>query len=248
MSENITVIDYEETKLYTLINKKGRKITNSYEQSAYIDNDDWECFQDFGIQYINDAVYNDMDCKEVKDISSGFHFFIYNEFIRKVDDYRIGDYIRIVDFDTIREMKKDDFTISPYFWKILYKKPLKVYDILDDRNSVLVKYMYEENYVSIIPKEAIRYVCTAQEVDIFIKTFDGHEIISTESKIDKELAKISAITDTIEDGEKTYIDTDSVLSKNPSDKNTKLALFFNYILRYNNTENIDDFLKRFEKS
>ena len=247
MSENITVIDYEETKLYTLINKKGRKITNSHEQTAFISSDSWKNFQRWGIRYINDSVFNDMDCKRVKVISSGSHFFIYNEFIRKVDDYRIGDYIRIVDFDTIREMKKDDFTISPYFWKILYKKPLKVCDILDDRNSVLVKYMYEENYVSIIPKEAIRYVCTAQEVDIFIKTFDGHEIISTESKIDKELAKISAITDTIEDGKKSYINTDSVLSKNSSAKNTKLALFFNYILRYNNTENIDDFLKRFEK-
>ena len=67
------------------------------------------------------------------------------------------------------------------------------------------------------------------------------------SKIDKELAKISAITGAIEDAKKSYVGTDSASCKNPSDKNTKLTLFFNYILRYNNTENIDDFLKRFEK-
>lgn len=50
------------------------------------------------------------------------------------------------------------------------------------------------------------------------------------------------------DEAKRYVGTDSASCKNPSDKNTKLALFFNYILRYNKTENIDDFLKRFEKS
>ena len=204
MSENITVIDYEEIKFYTLINKKGREIKSSFERSAYIDNDEWEHFQRWGIRYINDSVYNNMDSKEVEDISSGFHFFIYNEFIRKVDDYRVGDYIRLMNFDTIKEIKKDDFTISPYFWEILYKKPLKICDILDDRNSVLVKYMCEENYVSIIPKEAIRYVCTAQEVAIFNPFSD-------------------------------------------EDKQLKLSNYFSKLLSYNNTENIDDFLKRFKK-
>ena len=92
-------------------------------------------------------------------------------------------------------------------------------------------------------RESIRYLCTSEEVNIFQKMFG-----SSTTVLDKELTKISVIIDTIEDGEKSYIDTDSVLSKNPSDKNTKLALFFNYILRYNKTENIDDFLKRFEKS
>lgn len=106
MSDNITIIDYEETKLYTLINKEGRKITDSYEQTVCIDNSDWNDFKLFGIRYIGDSVYNYMDCKEVEDIRSGFHFYIYNEFIRKVDDYHVGDYIRIIDFDTIKEIKK----------------------------------------------------------------------------------------------------------------------------------------------
>lgn len=167
MSDNITVIDYNEIELYTLINKNGREIKSSFERTAYIDNDDWEYFQRWGIRYINDSVYNYMDSKEVEDISSGCHFFIYNEFIRKVDGYRIGDYIRIVDFDTIKEIKKDDFIIIPHLWEILYKKPLKICDISDDGNSLLVKYMYEENYISTIPKEAIRYVCTEKEVGIF---------------------------------------------------------------------------------
>lgn len=168
MSENITIIDYDETKLYTLINKKDCEIKkDSFGHTIYITKIDWEKLQHFGIRRIEDTVFHDMDCKRVISLADGLHFFIYNEFIRKVDDYHAGDYIRIVDFDVIKEIKKDDFTISPYFWKILYKKPLKVCDISDDGNSLLVKYMYEENYISTIPKEAIRYVCTAQEVAIF---------------------------------------------------------------------------------
>ena len=239
MSENITVIDYEEIKLYTLINKKGREIKNSYEQSAYIDNDDWECFQDFGIQYINDAVYNDMDCKEVKDISSGFHFFIYNNFIRKVDGISEGDYVRIKKYNDVTS----HFKIKETTWNKFYSRPLLVKYISPSGNCDL-EYNYEGCEISFyFNQESIRYLCTSEEVNIFQKMSGGSTTV-----LDKELAKISVEIDTIEDGEKSYIDIDSVLSKNPSDKNTKLTLFFNYILRYNNTENIDDFLKRFEKS
>ena len=56
MSDSITVIDYEEIELYTLINKKGREIKSSFERTAYIDNDDWEYFQRWGIRYIRDSV------------------------------------------------------------------------------------------------------------------------------------------------------------------------------------------------
>ena len=239
MSENITVIDYEEIKLYTLINKKGREIKNSYEQSAYIDNDDWECFQDFGIQYINDAVYNNMDCKEVKDILSGCHFFIYNNFIRKVDGISEGDYVRIKKYNDVTS----HFKIKETTWNKFYSRPLLVKYISPSGNCDL-EYDYEGDKISFyFNQESIRYLCTSEEVNIFQKMFSGSKTV-----LDKEPAKISVEIDTIEDREKSYIDIDSVLSKNPSDKNTKLTLFFNYILRYNNTENIDDFLKRFEKS
>lgn len=112
-----------------------------------------------------------------------------------------------------------------------------------------MEYNYEGDKISFyFNQESIRYLCTLEEVNIFQKMFGGSKTTSKETKIDKELTKISVEIDTIKDGEKSYIDIDSVLSENPSDKNTKLVLFFNYILRYNNTENIDDFLKRFEKS
>lgn len=243
MSDNITIIDYEETKLYTLINKEGRKIRDSYEQHMYIGDCCWKDFQDLGIQYINEAVYNDMDCKEVEDISSGFHFFIYNNFIRKVDGISEGDYVRIKKYNNVTSHLKIEETT----WNKFYSRPLLVKYISSSGNYDL-EYNYEGCKISFyFNRESIRYLCTSEEINIFMERFNGAEMMSKKITDDKELDKISAISDAVEDGEKSYSDTDSVLSKNPSDKNTKLTLFFDYILRYNNVENIDNFLKRFEK-
>ena len=192
-----------------------------------------------GIRYIRDSVYNYMNSKEIEDISSGFHFFIYNNFIQKVDGISEGDYVRIKKYNDVTSHFKIKETIRNKF----YSRPLLVKYISPSGNCDL-EYNYEGCKISFyFNRESIRYLCTSEEVNIFQKMFSGSTTV-----LDKELTKISVEIDTIEDGEKSYIDIDSVLSKNPSDKNTKLALFFNYIIKYDNSENIDDFLKKFKKN
>lgn len=48
--------------------------------------------------------------------------------------------------------------------------------------------MYEENYISTIPKEAIRYVCTEKEVNIFNPFLDEDKQLKLSNYFSKLLS------------------------------------------------------------
>ena len=237
MKTKITIIDYDEAKLYDLSACK-MKITDW--ENCFLYRSTWESLQNSDLQIVGDLKFNGMPSRIVQGEKTA-KLYIYRKYIRflNFDDISEGDYVRIKKYNDVTS----HFKIKETTWNKFYSRPLLVKYISPSGNCDL-EYDYEGDKISFyFNQESIRYLCTSEEVNIFQKMSGGSTTV-----LDKELAKISVEIDTIEDGEKSYINTDSVLSKNPSDKNTKLTLFFNYILRYNNTENIDDFLKRFEKS
>nr|DAO11532.1 MAG TPA: hypothetical protein [Caudoviricetes sp.] len=240
MKTKITIIDYDEAKLYDL-SACVLKMTDW--ENCFLYRSTWESLQNSDLQLVGDLRFNGMPSRIVQGETT--KLYIYGKYIRFLDfdDISEGDYVRIKKYNDVTS----HFKIKETTWNKFYSRPLLVKYISPSGNCDL-EYNYEGDKITFyFNRESIRYLCTSEEVNIFQKMFGGSKTTSEETKIDKELTKISAIIDTIEDGEKSYINIDSVLSKNPSDKNTKLTLFFNYILRYNNTENIDDFLKRLEK-
>lgn len=235
MKTKITIIDYDEAKLYDLSACKMK--TTDYE-NCFLCRSTWESLQNSDLQLVGDLKFNGLPSRIVQGETT--KLYIYGKYIRFLDLGTIseGDYVRIKKYNDVTS----HFKIKETTWNKFYSRPLLVKYISPSGNYDL-EYNYEGCEISFyFNQESIRYLCTYEEVNIFQKMSGGSTTV-----LDKELTKTSVIIDTIEDGEKSYIDIDSVLSKNSSDKNTKLLLFFNYIVKYDNTENIDDFLKRFEK-
>lgn len=240
METKITIIDYDEAKLYDL--SACEKKTGDYK-NCYLQRGAWERFQNSDLQIVEDSEFNGISSLRV--FNNVVTLYIYRKYIRflNFDAISEGDYVRIKKYNDVTSHLK----IEKTSWTLFYSRPLFVKSISPSGNYDL-EYNYEGHKISFyFNRESIRYLCTSEEINIFMERFNGAEMMSKKITDDKELDKISAISDAVEDGEKSYSDTDSVLSKNPSDKNTKLTLFFDYILRYNNVENIDNFLKRFEK-
>ena len=235
MKTKITIIDYDEAKLYDL--SACRSKFNDYE-NCFLRRSTWEFFQNSDLELGDEVIFNNIpSCKMSNKMVT---LSIYKKYIRfsNLDAISKGDYVRIKKYNDVTS----NFGIHKTFWNKFYSRPLLV-ECISSSGNYYLGYNYEGHKISLcFPPESIRYLCTSEEVNIFMRMFGG-----SKTALDKELTKISVVSDTIKDCEKSYTDTDSVLSKNPSDKNTKLTLFFNYILRYNNTKNIDDFLKRFEK-
>ena len=237
MKTKITIIDYDEAKLYDL--SACQMKMNGWE-NCFLYRTTWESLQNSDLYIVGDLKFNGMPSRVVQG-ETARKLYVYRKYIRflNFDAISEGDYVRIKKYNDVTS----HFKIKETTWNKFYSRPLLVKYISPSGNYDL-EYNYEGCIISFyFNQESIRYLCTSEEVNIFQKMLGGSTTV-----LDKESAKISVEIDTIEDDEKSYIDIDSVLSKNPSDKNTKLTLFFNYILRYNNTENIDDFLKRFEKS
>lgn len=235
MKTKITIIDYDEAKLYDL--SACEKKTEHYK-NCYLQRGTWERFQNSDLQIVEDSEFNGIPSLKVFNNVVTLH--IYRKYIRfsNLDLILKGDYVRIKKYNDVTS----HIGVNEILWNKFYSRPLLIKSI-SSSGSYELEYNFEGYKTSLwFNPKSIRYLCTSEEVNIFQKMFSGSETV-----LNKELDKISAVIDTIEDGEKSYTDTDSVLSKNPSDKNTKLTLFFDYILRYNNAENIDNFLKRFEK-
>lgn len=241
MKTKITIIDYDEAKLYDL---SACKMKMADWENCFLYRSTWESLQNSDLQLVGDLKFNGMPSRIVQgEITK---LYIYGKYIRFLDLDTIseGDYVRIKKYNDVTS----HFKIKETTWNKFYSRPLLVKYISPSGNYDL-EYNYEGCKICFyFNQESIRYLCTSEEVSIFQKMFGGSTAVLDKSIIDKELDKISAIDDAIEDSEKSYIDTDLVLSENPSAKNTKLVLFCNYILEYDNTENVHDFLKKIQKS
>lgn len=219
MKTKITIIDYDEAKFYDLSDYRSK--FNDYE-NCFLRRSIWESFQNSDLELGDEVIFNNIPSCEMS--NKMVTLSIYKKYIRflNFDAISEGDYVRIKKYNSVTSHHKIEKTT----WNKFYSRPLLVKCISPGGNYDL-EYNYEGCKISFyFNRESIRYLCTSEEVNIFMGMFGGSKTTSKETKINKELDKISVIIDTIEDSEKSYIDTDSVLSKNPSDKNTKLTLFF----------------------
>lgn len=92
MKTKITIIDYDEAKLYDL--SACRMKTNGWE-NCFLYRTTWESLQNSDLQLVGDLKFNDMPSRIVQGETT--KLYIYGKYIRflNLDTISEGDYVRI---------------------------------------------------------------------------------------------------------------------------------------------------------
>lgn len=243
LNDKVTIIDYDECNLYYFSRDINR---NEFELHCYIYKTCWDNCQRINVLTIdNDDDFNGIESFRLFLHDSGFpyyNFWFYKKFVRSTDisDLKVGDFIRLKPFKDV----PDTIGINISLWETLYSKPLKIIDITD-RGNYLIKYLYDDISVSTtyyISPEAIRYICTEEEVDTFITKYSSEKLCEDFAERCKRIIKINPELKTEIESEIPTIIKDTHCSVDES--NVRIGLFCEAILAYNNTMNLKDFLEK----
>ena len=191
----------------------------------------------------SDGSFGDIDSFRLYSHNAVFSFlWFYKKFVRSTDisNLKVGDFIRVKRFkDTI-----DTVGINKDTWDELYSKPLEIIEILSDE-YYLVRYSYDDKFDSeeyYINSSSIRYVCTEEEVDVFVAKYGSEKTCKDFVKRCKRIIKTNPELKTVIESKIPTITTDTHYSVDES--NTRIGLFCESILAYNNTMNLKDFLDK----
>ena len=242
INDKVTIIDYDECNLY-YFNKDVNR--NEFKLHCYIGKKDWNASQATNsLRVFSDDSFDDIDCFGlcVNDADPVcYRFWFYKKFVRSTDitNLKVGDFIRVKPFKDV----PDAMGINILLWETLYSKPLKIIEITAGGNY-LVQYLYDDVSVSdyYISPEAIRYVCTEEEVDTFVAKYGSAKTCKDFIERCERIIKINPELRTVIESKIPAITKDTHYSVDES--NIRIRLFCELILAYNNTTNLKDFLER----
>lgn len=242
INDKVTIIDYNECKLYYFNEDVNR---NKLKLHCYIDKKDWNVSQATNSLAIsNDGSFNTIDSFGLWPNDTDpkcYRLWFYKKFVRSTDitNLKVGDFIRVKPFKDV----PDTIGINISLWETLYSKPLKIIEITTSRNY-RVQYLYDDASVSdyFISSEAVRYVCTEEEVDTFVAKYASAKTCKDFVERCKRIIKINPELKTVIESKIPMITTDTHYSVDES--NTRIGLFCESILAYNNTMNLKDFLEK----
>lgn len=242
INDKVTIIDYDECELYYFDKDVN---TDEDELHSFIPKIRWdECQRINFLTIKTDADFNDIASFGLfsHDFRFASHnFWFYKKFVRStnISDLKVGDFIRLKLFKDV----PDTIGINILLWKMLYSKPLKIIEITAGGNY-LVQYLYDGVSVSdyYISPEAIRYVCTEEEVDTFVAKYASAKTCKDFVERCERIIKINPELKTVIESKIPAITKDTHYSVDES--NTRIRLFCESILAYNNTMNLEDFLEK----
>lgn len=241
INDKVTIIDYDECELYYFNEDINR---NELKLHCYIDKKNWNVSQaTHSLAISDDGSFNGIDSFVLcaNDTDYGCRLWSYKKFVRSTDitNLKVGDFIRVKRFSDV----KYSMALYKTKWKILYSKPLEIREITANGNY-LVRYSYtdERDMRYYINSSSIRYVCTEEEVDTFVAKYASAKTCKDFVERCERIIKINPELKTVIESKISTITTDTHYSVDES--NTRIRLFCESILAYNNTTNLKDFLEK----
>lgn len=242
INDKVTIIDYDECELYYFDEDTNR---DKCKLHCYIDKDDWnECQAANSLRIFSDDIFEDIDSFKVRWTNTKFlyyDFWFYKKFVRSTDitNLKVGDFIRVKPFSDV----KYPMALPESEWKILYSKPLEIREIAAN-GHYFVQYSYDDegDMRYYIDASSIRYVCTEEEVDTFVAKYASQKTCKDFIERCKRIIKINPELKTVIESKIPTITKDTHYSVDES--NTRIGLFCEAILVYNNTMNLKDFLDK----
>ena len=242
INDKVTIINYNECELYYFNEVVNR---NELKLHCYIGKKDWNVSQATNSLAISDdGSFNGIDsfglCPNDTDSECCRRWF-YKKFVRSTDitNLKVGDFIRVKPFSDV----KYPMALPESEWKILYSKPLEIREITAN-GYYFVRYSYDDksDLRYYIDSSSIRYICTEEEVDTFVAKYGSPKTCTDFVERCERIIKINPELRTEIESKIPTITTDSHYSVDES--NTRIRLFCESILAYNNTMNLKDFLEK----